>query len=124
MKAWGTNGTPVWSPDGSKFAFVSNRVDHSLIGVYSLQTRGVTFLAPSVDHDTIIGRHAFVSPGAVLCADVAIGDSAFVGAGAIVLPGRRIGAGAIVGAGSIVTRDVADGAVVRGNPAHKDLNRS
>src|SRR5580765_5621775 len=30
VKAWGTNGTPVWSPDGSKFAFVSNRVDHSL----------------------------------------------------------------------------------------------
>ncbi len=52
VKAWGTNGTPVWSPDGSKFAFVSNRVDHSLIGVYTLRTRRVTFLAPSVDHDT------------------------------------------------------------------------
>jgi dipeptidyl aminopeptidase/acylaminoacyl peptidase len=52
VKAWGTNGTPVWSPDGSKFAFVSNRVDHSLIGVYALRTRRVTFLAPSVDHDT------------------------------------------------------------------------
>ena len=52
VKAWGTNGTPVWSPDGSKFAFVSNRVDHSLIGVYTLRTRRVTFLAPSVDHDS------------------------------------------------------------------------
>ncbi|HEX3645978.1 MAG TPA: prolyl oligopeptidase family serine peptidase [Vicinamibacterales bacterium] len=52
VKAWGTNGTPVWSPDGSKFAFVSNRVDHSFIGVYTLRTRRVTFLAPSVDHDT------------------------------------------------------------------------
>jgi dipeptidyl-peptidase-4 len=51
VKAWGTNGTPVWSPDGSKFAFVSNRVDHSLIGVYTVRTRSVTFLAPSVDHD-------------------------------------------------------------------------
>ena len=51
MKAWGT-GTPVWSPDGSKFAFVSNRIDHSLIGVYTLRTRRVTFLAPSVDHDS------------------------------------------------------------------------
>src|SRR5207237_8411052 len=47
----GTNGTPVWSPDGSKFAFVSNRVDHSLIGVYDVRSRRVTFLAPSVDHD-------------------------------------------------------------------------
>src|SRR5258706_8362017 len=51
VKAWGTNGTPVWSPDGSKFTFVSNRIDHSLIGVYTVRTRRVTFLAPSVDHD-------------------------------------------------------------------------
>jgi dipeptidyl-peptidase 4 len=52
VKAWGTNGAPVWSPDGSKFAFVSNRVDHSLIGVYHMRTRRITFLSPSVDHDT------------------------------------------------------------------------
>jgi dipeptidyl aminopeptidase/acylaminoacyl peptidase len=52
VTAWGTNGTPVWSPDGSKFAFVSNRVDHSLIGVYDMRGRRVTFLSPSVDHDT------------------------------------------------------------------------
>jgi dipeptidyl aminopeptidase/acylaminoacyl peptidase len=52
VKAWGSNGTPVWSPDGSKFAFVSNRVDHSLIGVYDVRARTVSFLSPSVDHDT------------------------------------------------------------------------
>ena len=52
VKVRGTNGTPVWSPDGSKFAFVSNRVDHSLVGVYDMRTRNVTFLSPSVDHDT------------------------------------------------------------------------
>jgi len=52
VKAWGSNGTPVWSPDGTKFAFVSNRVDHSLIGVYDMRTRAMMFLSPSVDHDT------------------------------------------------------------------------
>ena len=52
VKAWGSNGTPVWSPDSTKFAFVSDRVDHSLVGVYDLRTRAITFLAPSVDHDT------------------------------------------------------------------------
>jgi dipeptidyl-peptidase 4 len=52
VKAWGANGTPVWSPDGTKFAFVSNRVDHSLVGVYDMRTRAITFLSPSVDHDT------------------------------------------------------------------------
>jgi len=52
VRAWGNNGTPVWSPDGTKFAFVSDRVDHSLIGVYEMRTRAITFLSPSVDHDT------------------------------------------------------------------------
>src|SRR5207249_9929365 len=33
-------------------AFVSDRVDHSFIGVYDTRTKSVTFLAPSVDHDT------------------------------------------------------------------------
>jgi UDP-2-acetamido-3-amino-2,3-dideoxy-glucuronate N-acetyltransferase len=42
---------------------------------------------------------------------------ASVGSGAIVLGGVRIGAGALVGAGAVVTRDVAPGAIVVGNPA-------
>jgi acetyltransferase-like isoleucine patch superfamily enzyme len=40
-----------------------------------------------------------------------------IGAGAVILPGLRIGRGAMVGAGAVVTRDVAAGAVVVGNPA-------
>ena len=52
IKAWGTNGNLKWSPDGTKLAFVSTRVDPSLIGVYDVRTREVKFLSPSVDHDT------------------------------------------------------------------------
>lgn len=40
-----------------------------------------------------------------------------VGANATLLPGVVIGEGALVGAGSVVTRDVAAGLVVAGNPA-------
>ena len=42
---------------------------------------------------------------------------ASIGAGAVILPGIRIGAGATVGAGAVVTRDVAPGTTVVGNPA-------
>ena len=52
VKAWGSNSNPVWSPDGKKFAFVSDRVDHSLIGVYDVASRKINFLSPGVDHDT------------------------------------------------------------------------
>lgn len=52
IKAWGANYAPKWSPDGTKVAFTSNRVDHSFVGVYDLRAKTLTFLSPSVDHDT------------------------------------------------------------------------
>jgi UDP-2-acetamido-3-amino-2,3-dideoxy-glucuronate N-acetyltransferase len=42
---------------------------------------------------------------------------ATLGSGAVVLGGIRIGEGAMVGAGAVVTRDVAPGVSVAGNPA-------
>lgn len=42
---------------------------------------------------------------------------ASIGANATILPGVTIGEHAMVGAGAVVTRDVADRAVVIGNPA-------
>jgi maltose O-acetyltransferase len=50
---------------------------------------------------------------------VNIGEDVWIGGGAIVLPGVTVGAGAIVGAGAVVTRDVAPGARVVGNPARQ-----
>jgi dipeptidyl aminopeptidase/acylaminoacyl peptidase len=40
-----------WSPDGTRITFVSNRGDHSFIGVFDLKTRNLRFLAPSIDSD-------------------------------------------------------------------------
>src|ERR1700742_1320926 len=48
---------------------------------------------------------------------VRIGSDAWIGGGAIILPGVTIGDGAVIGAGSVVTRDVAPGQTVTGNPA-------
>jgi acetyltransferase-like isoleucine patch superfamily enzyme len=42
---------------------------------------------------------------------------ASIGSGATILSNVTIGEGAMVGAGSVVTRDVAAGAIVAGNPA-------
>jgi maltose O-acetyltransferase len=48
---------------------------------------------------------------------VRIGRDVWIGGGAIILPGITIGDGAVIGAGSVVTRDVAAGQTVAGNPA-------
>lgn len=48
---------------------------------------------------------------------VRIGQDVWIGGGAIIMPGITIGDAAIIGAGSVVTRDVAAGATVVGNPA-------
>jgi dipeptidyl aminopeptidase/acylaminoacyl peptidase len=41
-----------WSPDGSKLAFVSDRVNHSFIAVYDFNARALSYLDPSVDRDS------------------------------------------------------------------------
>ena len=41
----------TWSPDGSDLAFVSNRGDHSFVGVYDGDRAEVRYVAPSVHHD-------------------------------------------------------------------------
>jgi maltose O-acetyltransferase len=82
-----------------------------------------------------IGRKTMLGPAVhIYCADhahglderrrgleralpVSIGEEVWIGGNAILLPGVTVGHGAIVGAGAVVTRDVAPGALVVGNPA-------
>ncbi len=79
-----------------------------------------------------IGARATVSQYAHLCAGthdhrvstfdllkppIAIGPDAWICADAFVGPGVSVGAGAIVAARAVAVRDVADRAVVAGNPA-------
>jgi Tol biopolymer transport system component len=54
--ARGTNADPVWSPDGSKLAFQSARVDHSFIGIYSTPTAPIVWLDPGYTRDISPGR--------------------------------------------------------------------
>lgn len=50
---------------------------------------------------------------------ITIHDNCFIGLNSIILPNVTIGPNAVVGAGSVVTRDVAPGTIVAGNPARK-----
>jgi dipeptidyl-peptidase-4 len=52
ITVFGQNGNPRWAPDSSRFAFVSNRSDHSFIGVFEIASRKITWIAPDVDRDT------------------------------------------------------------------------
>lgn len=69
-----------------------------------------------------VGNYSFAGPGPVgetpmLEQDVRLGRNCFIGAYAIILPGVTVGENAAVGAGAVVTKDVAPGVVVAGNPA-------
>jgi dipeptidyl aminopeptidase/acylaminoacyl peptidase len=50
--ARGECGSPEWSPDGTHLAFVSNRGDHSFIGIYTNDATPIVYLAPSTSRDS------------------------------------------------------------------------
>jgi len=68
-------------------------------------------------HALPAGPDSPIMSGELKLARVHLDDGCDIGVGAIILPGVTVGKGAQIGAGSVVTRDVAPGAVVAGNPA-------
>jgi dipeptidyl aminopeptidase/acylaminoacyl peptidase len=49
--ARGSSESPRWSPDGTALAFVSDRDDHSFIGIYTNATTPVRYISPSTSRD-------------------------------------------------------------------------
>lgn len=47
----GKNGELRWSPDGSRLAFVSDRGDHSFVGIFTAKNMPLVYLAPSTGRD-------------------------------------------------------------------------
>jgi acetyltransferase-like isoleucine patch superfamily enzyme len=98
------------------------------IGAYSFL--GVVNIA--LHEEVIIGKNVCINDGVQLLtashdvsdpqwnhikAKIVIDDYAWIAINAIILPGVHIGKGAVVGAGSVVSKDVAAGVIVAGNPA-------
>jgi dipeptidyl aminopeptidase/acylaminoacyl peptidase len=47
----GDPGSPQWSPDGARLAFVSGRGDHAFIGIFTNDSTPIVWLAPSTSRD-------------------------------------------------------------------------
>ncbi|WP_269938268.1 acetyltransferase [Arthrobacter sp. HY1533] len=69
------------------------------------------------------GSHALAKDMALITRPVVIEDGAWITAKCVVLGGSRIGKSALVAPASVVSGVVADGIVVRGNPAQFVRNR-
>jgi UDP-2-acetamido-3-amino-2,3-dideoxy-glucuronate N-acetyltransferase len=111
--------------------------DDSFVGPFVEITRGVT-----IGKACIIESHSFLCTGVVLRDNVFVGHgvmfvndlfpmrgkkvqyletlvkrNASLGTNSTIVGGITIGQTAVIGAGSVVTKDVADFAIVAGNPA-------
>lgn len=75
----------------------------------------------SIGRNTIIGYNTTILTHEYLIdeyriGEVIIGDNVMIGANTTILSGIQIGDGATVGAGTVVSKDVASGTFVAGNP--------
>ncbi|RYY68913.1 MAG: acyltransferase [Chitinophagaceae bacterium] len=68
--------------------------------------------------EILTGSHAVDDPKWHLTTgDIIIEDYVWIGTGAMILPGVRLGKGAVVGARAVVSKSVAPGMIVVGNPS-------
>lgn len=75
-----------------------------------------------VAHDCVIGDYVTFAPGVMCNGNIVVEDHAYIGTGAVIKQGQPgqpvvIGRGAVVGMGAVVTKSVAPGTTVVGNPA-------
>lgn len=70
-----------------------------------------------IAHNVRLGKRCKVIALAIIGGSCVIGDDAWIAPASAIRDWRNIGAGAVVGLGAVVTKDVAAGETVVGNPA-------
>ena len=75
----------------------------------------------SIDHDSRIGDHVHIAPGATISGNVHIHTGAFIGIGSSIIQGVQIGEKSLIGAGACVIRNVPDYYRALGVPAKCQL---
>lgn len=99
-----------------------NRLEIRDIGQepYLLEIGNHCTIAPNVTflrHDGGVWLFTEEDPSLQKFGPVVIKDNCFIGLGAIIMGNVTVGPDSVVGAGAVVTKDVAPGTVVGGNPA-------
>ncbi|PHO10263.1 acetyltransferase [Malaciobacter canalis] len=114
----------------SCFISISSSIDESsilcpFVTITSNANIGKNFQAniySYVAHDCIIGDNVTFAPSVKCNGNVVIEDNVYIGTGVIIHQGKankplKIGKGAVIAAGAVVTKSVAEGKVMFGNPA-------
>jgi UDP-3-O-[3-hydroxymyristoyl] glucosamine N-acyltransferase len=70
----------------------------------------------NIGHNASIGRNCWITSGVVICGRVVLGERVKVAAAACIRDKVSIGDGAHIGLGTVVTKDVAAGLKLFGNP--------
>jgi putative colanic acid biosynthesis acetyltransferase WcaF len=117
-------GRPFVYPSARIYApFLLTLENHACLGPYSEvynlgPVRMKTQATLSQQAYICNGTHDFDDPAQpLLVGEITIGEDVFIGARAFILPGINVGDYALVAACAVVTKDVAPGDVVAGNPA-------
>ncbi len=72
-----------------------------------------------IGHNVQIGKHVLIGANTGIYGGSQVGDFSSIWNSCTIFDGLRIGSRVVVGAGSLVTKDVRDGAHVRGAPARE-----
>ena len=65
----------------------------------------------------VTNNHDLRQRNVLRCKGVRIGNNVWIGAEVKIMPGVHVGDNAVIAGGAVVTKDVAGGAIVGGNPA-------